>query len=62
MKSRPAKPQNRARPDLELAFRRGLRLLPPDVHPGLRLWLRRLRRRGGRDFWKVDASGEWHEL
>jgi hypothetical protein len=37
-------------------------LLPPDVHPGLRLWLRRLRRRGGRDFWKVDASGEWREL
>ena len=62
MKNRPATTQCRTLPDGDRTFRRGLRLLPPDVHPVLLLWLRRLRRQRGRDFWEVDASGEWRQL
>jgi len=50
------------RRDPELSFRRGLRLLPPDVHPGLLLWLRRLRHGRGRDFWEMDGRGRWRSL
>lgn len=55
-------PAGRPDPLLEARFEEEVLRLPPDARAQVLAWLRHWRRRPGRIFWEVTATGEWRRV